>query len=204
MSISEGGVEGVACGETKRQENTSEEPRRLIVENTALAGSHCAHTWNMAVQLGGKLKLSRFIEILKIDGTFMYSQYLHRNNNYFKGVYIWQITFISNLILDSAAILKSKMWDSQSWSLASIMKLEGVLLQMWTWAWPELCVVTPSSTLAVRRFDWVLTPPSNLAVRWYLIGSRGRNWHFLTGLRSDMMFWMDESSTPLWMEEIFG
>lgn len=38
----------------------------------------------------------------------MYSQYLHSNNNYFKGVSIWQITFISNLILDSAAILKSK------------------------------------------------------------------------------------------------
>lgn len=71
--------------------------------------------------------------------TFMHSQYLQSNNNYFKGVSSWQITFISNLILDSAAILKkNKTWDSQSWSLANIMKL-GVLLQMWTGAWPELC-----------------------------------------------------------------
>lgn len=70
MDISEGGVEEVACGKTKRQEQTSQELMRLIMENTTIAESHCAHTWNISVQLGGRLKLSRFIKILKIDGNF--------------------------------------------------------------------------------------------------------------------------------------
>lgn len=63
MDISQGGVEGLVCGETKRQEHTNQEQMRLIMKNTALAKSHCAYT--PETFLYNQVRDLNFLDLLK-------------------------------------------------------------------------------------------------------------------------------------------